>query len=275
MRLLDFLSPSSESDTPESDNALSRRDAVDRLRKLGLGAAALSLPFALVGRSRVARAQSMGGAVDILNYALTLEYLEASYYRQGLDATLEGGDTLINGDARTIYGQIAAHEDAHVTVLADTIDQLGGTPVEFADEDFDFTAGGAFDPFGDYATFLLLSQAFEDTGVRAYKGQAAALAGNELLTPALQIHSVEARHAAEVRRLRAEQGASLKPWITRAESGSAPAAVYADEDTTVQAGVDQTMLGDYTLDAITEAYDEPLTMDAVAGENSIATPFLA
>ena len=275
MRLLDFLSPSSESDTPESDNALSRRDAVDRLRKLGLGAAALSLPFALVGRSRVARAQSMGGAVDILNYALTLEYLEASYYRQGLDATLESGDTLINGDARTIYGQIAAHEDAHVTVLADTIDQLGGTPVEFADEDFDFTAGGAFDPFGDYATFLLLSQAFEDTGVRAYKGQAAALAGNELLTPALQIHSVEARHAAEVRRLRAEQGASLKPWITRAESGSAPAAVYADEDTTVQAGVDQTMLGDYTLDAITEAYDEPLTMDAVAGENSIATPFLA
>jgi rubrerythrin len=275
MRLLDFLSPSSESDTPESDNALSRRDAVDRLRKLGLGAAALSLPFALVGRPRVARAQSMGDPVAILNYALTLEYLEASYYRQGLDATLEGGDTLINGDARTIYGQIAAHEDAHVTVLADTIDQLGGTPVEFADEDFDFTAGGAFDPFGDYATFLLLSQAFEDTGVRAYKGQAAALAGNELLTPALQIHSVEARHAAEVRRLRAEQGASLKPWITRAESGSAPAAVYADEDTTVQAGVDQTMLGDYTLDAITEAYDEPLTMDAVAGENSIATPFLA
>ena len=172
------------------------------------------VPDAAATRPHVARAQSMGNPVDILNYALTLEYLEASYYRQGLDATLVSGDNLITGDSRTIYGQIAAHEDAHVTVLADTIDQLGGTPVGTP-----FTAGGAFDPFGDYATFLLLSQAFEDTGVRAYKGQAAALAGNELLTPALQIHSVEARHAAEVRRLRAEQGAALKPWITQAESG--------------------------------------------------------
>jgi len=279
MRLLDFLSPSPESDTPDAESdaegTVSRRDAVNRLRTLGLGAAALSLPFALVGRPRAARAQSMGDAVDVLNYALTLEYLEASYYRQGLDATLAGGNDLIPGDARTIYGQIAAHEDAHVTVLADTIDQLGGTPVAFTDDDFDFTAGGAFDPFGDYATFLLLSQAFEDTGVRAYKGQAAALAGNELLTPALQIHSVEARHAAEVRRLRAAQGASLKPWITRAESGNAPAAVYANEDATTQAGVDQTTLGDYTVDAVTEAYDEPLTMDAVAGDGGIAAPFFA
>lgn len=275
MRLLDVLSPSADSDHPDSDDGVSRRDAIDRLRTLGLGAAALSLPFALVGRPRVARAQSMGDAVEVLNYALTLEYLEAAYYRQGLDATLASGDALLTGDARTIYGQIAAHEDAHVAVLTDTIDQLGGTPVEFADADFDFTAGGAFDPFGDYATFLLLSQAFEDTGVRAYKGQAAALTGNELLTPALQIHSVEARHAAEVRRLRAAQGASLKPWITQAESGSAPAAVYAGEDTITQAGIDPTTLGDYTADEVTEAYDEPLTMDAVAGPNGIAAPFLA
>jgi hypothetical protein len=52
-----------------------------------------------------------------------------------------------------------------------------------------------------YAQFLALAQAFEDTGVRAYKGQAANLISTDLLTAALQIH-VEARHASEVRRLR-------------------------------------------------------------------------
>ena len=174
--------------------------------------------FGLVGRSPSARAQSMPGGVDILNYALTLESLEESYYRQDLDASTSGGP-LISGDARTIYGKIADHEAAHVTVLADAVDSTGGTPVEFSDSDFDSTAGGTFDPFNDYATYLLLSQAFEDTGVWAYKGQARFLAGNDLLTPALQIHSVEARHAAEVRRLRAVAGASIKPWIPGTATG--------------------------------------------------------
>lgn len=270
MKLLDFLSFDDD-----SHDTVSRRDALNRLKDVGLGLAAATLPFALVGRSRPARAQSMTDPVPILNYALTLEYLEASYYRQGLDATLDNGDTLIQDDARTIYGTIAAHEDAHVTLLADTIDQLGGTPVSFTDADFDFTAGGQYDPFGDYPTFLLLSQAFEDTGVRAYKGQAGALAGNDLLTPALQIHSVEARHAAEVRRLRAMMGASIKPWITQAETGGAPAPVYAGEGGTSQAGVEQTSLGDYSVAQVTEAYDEPLTMEAVAGSNGIVAPFLA
>lgn len=115
--------------------------------------------------------------------------------------------------------------------------------MSFSDEDFDFTAGGQFDPFNDYPTFLLLSQAFEDTGVRAYKGQAPKMAGNDLLTAALQIHSVEACHAGE--------------------------------DNATQAGVDQQTLGDYSAAEVTEAYDEPLTMEAVAGENGIATPFFA
>ena len=273
MNLLDFLS---RSDSPDSTHSnVSRRNALATLKDVGLGLAAASLPLAVGGTSRSVYAQSMADPVDILNYALTLEYLEESYYRQGLDATQESGDPLIPAAARDVYGLIADHEDAHVQLLADTIDQLGGTPVSFSDDDFDFTANGAFDPFGNYETFLLLSQAFEDTGVRAYKGQAGALAGNELLTPALQIHSVEARHAAEVRRLRAERGASLKPWITGNQPAGAPEAVYAGEDATTQAGVEQTSLGDYTAADASEAYDEPLSMDAVAGDNGIAAPFFA
>ncbi|MGI9113912.1 MAG: ferritin-like domain-containing protein, partial [Chthoniobacterales bacterium] len=62
--------------------------------------------------------------------------------------------------------------------------------------------------FSNYRTFLELAQTFEDTGVAAYKGQATNLiTSSKLLTAALRIHSVEARHAAEIRRLRGE-----KPW---------------------------------------------------------------
>jgi rubrerythrin len=270
MKILDFLST-----TDASHAAVDRRSALQKIGRAGTALAAAAVPFGLAGRPTPVRAQSTPAPVDILNYALTLEYLEASFYRQGLDASGSGGADLIQGDARTVFGKIADHEDAHVTLLSDTIDDLGGTPVSFMDDDFDFTADGAFEPFNDYATFLLLSQAFEDTGVRAYKGQAGFLAGNDLLTPALQIHSVEARHAAEVRRLRAEAGASLKPWITGTETGGAPEAVYAGEDNLVQGGVDQTTLGSYTVAEATEAYDEPLTMDEVAGPDGIATPFFA
>ena len=265
VRLTDFL------DTGSTGTSTARRDALKKMSLVGMGVALAAVPFA---GARRAFAQSAPDATDILNFALTLEYLEESFYLQGLDATLDDGSMLIPDTTRDIFGQIGAHESAHVTLLADAVDSLGGTPVSFEDSDFDFTAGGAFDPFNDYDTYLLLSQAFEDTGVRAYKGQAGFLQGSDLLTPALQIHSVEARHAAEVRRLRAERGASIKPWITLDDNtaGTPVEAVYAGEENLVQAGVDQTTLGDYSAEAASEAYDEPLTMEEV---NNIAAPFLA
>ena len=74
---------------------------------------------------------------------------------------------------------------------------------------FDYTAGGRYpDVFSDFRTFANLSQTFEDTGVAAYKGQAPNLMSNGLiLTTALRIHSVEGRHAAEVRQVR-----GVRPW---------------------------------------------------------------
>ena len=68
---------------------------------------------------------------------------------------------------------------------------------------FDFTGKGKYpDVFANFDTFTTLSSTFEDLGVAAYKGQAGNLQGTPVLTTALQIHSVEARHAAEVRRVR-------------------------------------------------------------------------
>ena len=109
-----------------------------------------------------------------------------------------------------------------------------------------------------------VAQAFEDTGVRAYKGQAGTLQSNDdILTAALQIHSVEARHASAVRRLRGQKG-----WIVQDDTDiAAVAAVYAGEDNVVQAGVTLT-----ASNAATEAFDEPLSKDAVL---AIVAPFIA
>jgi hypothetical protein len=128
--------------------------------------------------------------VDVLNFALTLEYLEAAFYKSGNSA-----NGLIPPDYRRLFRTIGEHETAHVALLRHA---LG--PAAVAAPKVDFTAGGKYgDVFSNFATFVTLSATFEDLGVAAYKGQAGNLAGTPVLTTALQIHSVEARHAGAVR----------------------------------------------------------------------------
>lgn len=149
---------------------------------------------------------------------------------------------------------------------------MNATPVD--KPSFDFTAGGAFaDVFSNYDTFLAVAQTFEDTGVRAYKGRAGELiSNNTVLTAALQIHSVEARHASHIRQMRWARGANAKPWITGNDTGgigSAVQASYAGEENTDQASIKIT---DFVgTNAATEAFDEPLTADQVL---AIVRPFI-
>ena len=193
---------------------------------------------------------------DVLNFALTLEYLEDEFYRKGMESS-----RLIPSNTRSVFAQISKHETAHVALLKSV---LGGKAV--SKPNFDFTAGGTFaDVFSNYQTFLALSQAFEDTGVRAYKGQAGNLKSNaKILTTALQIHSVEARHAAEVRRIRGE-----KAWITQDSRGTLPEAadaVYFAERKTSELGVNLSSLmstNSLSNAAITQAFDEPLSKNQV------------
>jgi rubrerythrin len=196
-----------------------------------------------------------------LDFSRTLEYLESTFYTMGLAA-----NGLVPASDRTIIAQISKHETDHVSLLQTTITSLGGTPV--AKPNFDFTAGGKFaDVFSNYQTFLALSNAFEDTGVRAYKGAAPSLLGSgAVLTAALDIHSVEARHASEIRRMR-----GLKGWVSNADANGLPAAIYAGEDNKTQLGIDVTTITSVPAVSVTEAFDEPLTMSAVL---AIATPFI-
>ncbi|MCG2419949.1 ferritin-like domain-containing protein [Aequorivita sp. F47161] len=245
----------------------SRRDSFQQFKNVGKNVAMASIPFALAATSSKTKAATnampsaamMASNEDVLKFALTLEYLEREFYQLGLDSGV------IPEADQTVFNTISKHEDAHVDFLLAALGLMDGD----LKPTFDFTGapGGLnLDPFNDYPTFMALAQGFEDTGVRAYKGQAGALANDgALLTYALQIHSVEARHAAQVRRMRGEKG-----WITKSQNTlPAPfAAIYGGatpESNTVQGGVDLSGLfgaagGD---DAVTEAFDEPLTMNEV------------
>lgn len=260
MNLLKIISDIEKVDVEVYEKLSSRRAMFKHLSGSGMKLAFAAVPLFLGSALNKVYAQS-SAVPDILNYALTLEYLEDEFYKSGLAAS-----GLIPENRRAIFQQISKHESAHVAFLKSVLGQLSATPV--SKPEFDFTANGAFaDVFTNYQTFLALSQAFEDTGVRAYKGRAGELMGNAtVLTAALQIHSVEARHASMVRRLRAEKG-----WITGNSNSGLPAAIYAGEDNVMQGGASITGLG-YSAAAATEAFDEPLAPNEVL---AIAGGFIA
>jgi hypothetical protein len=248
-----------------------RRDALRGAGLWGMGLAMASVPLALgaLAKSTFAQSGLPQEVVDVLNFALTLEELEAEFYVMGMNAS-----GLIPEMDRQIFGTIRGHEVAHVEFLRNT---LGTEAV--AKPTFDFTAGGMFAPFTDYEQFKALSQAFEDTGVRAYKGQAPVLLQSKpVLRAALQIHSVEARHASEVRRLRGGF-ADLEPqqgWITLNVRGpgmpEATQPVYNGEENVVQAGINITTLPPASAASqASEAFDEPLTKAEVL---MIVDPFI-
>jgi hypothetical protein len=147
-----------------------------------------------------------------------------------------------------------------------------------AKPEFDFTAGGIYATvFNNFGEFLALSQTFEDTIVRAYKGQLTGLiSNNTVLQAAMQIHTVEARHAAHVRRIRRLNGTDPgeTPWITGNDTsgiGASVQASYNGEENISQLGIDTSKLPGATTKTATESFDEPLTMDEVM---AIINPFI-
>jgi rubrerythrin len=121
--------------------------------------------------------------VAILNYALTLEYLQSSFYTE---AEQLGA---IRGELKRVPRQLGAVERAHVTALKQA---LGRAAVKRPTFDF----RGVTE---DNTNFLKTAVAFEDLGTAAYKAQAARIKSPALLAAAISIHSVEARHAAWMR----------------------------------------------------------------------------
>jgi hypothetical protein len=157
---------------------------------------------------------------QVVEYALTLEKLEADFYRRAVNATNNGGlvdAPQVAKDAITSYGE---DEAQHVTDLSAVLTTLGGNPDAVTiPANPNYNAILNRDPFANLEDFLLALQYVEDLGVAAYKGQvqnllAAGEAGKTVLAGALEIHTVEARHAAGIRYLRQTLlSADIRPWI--------------------------------------------------------------
>jgi len=273
MNLFDIIEDIKQVDPDFNDRMNPRRAAIKNITSFGSKVAMAAMPFALGTMFKRAYGQSSSGVVDVLNFALTLEHLESGYYNKG--ASTAG--LIPSADAAPLK-VITDDETKHVNFLRTVISSLGGTPVAAPNVDYtggNNKGGGPFaDVFSNYNTFLALGQVFEDTGVRAYKGAAPSLLGNQVvLTAALGIHAVEARHASAIRYIRNQRAVgltatpSIKPYIVSSASTGNDTGIslangnYAGEENTTQGGVNLSSLA--SIGVVTASFDEPLTKQQV------------
>jgi hypothetical protein len=311
MNFLQILSAIEKVDPEVYERLDSRRSIFKHMSGVGQKLTAAALPLFVGAVFNKAYAQTPGNLAiaDVLTFALKLEYLESYFYQQRSALV---GLSAANTSALSL---IATDEANHVKFLRATLTSLGGSvladPTAAA---FDFTGGKSSSgggPFGDYrtnpATYLALAQSFEDTGVRAYKGAApitSIMADKTVLTAALNIHSVEARHASHIRSMRRGGAASTTPtqsvavapysaapksWVSGTDNGgavpgttnaiygagnssgagTAANVTYLAEDNVLQGGLTLSTstspaFSGFPSAAFSEAFDEGLDVKTVA-----------
>ncbi|MEA2353828.1 MAG: hypothetical protein QOG41_209 [Thermoleophilaceae bacterium] len=202
-----------------SDNAVRELAGDDASRKRFLkmvgtgGAGAFALFLAACGSSNdksstssgtPATTASSGGSpsqdLKIVNYALTLEYLEADFYAK------VAASGLFKGAQLDTIKQFGDQESQHVDALTATVKKLGGKPAPKPKTKF---------PLDDAMSVLKLAATVENLGASAYLGQAGNIQNKEVLAAALSIHTVEARHASALNTLLGKgvtpDGAFAKP----------------------------------------------------------------
>lgn len=189
-------------------NALSRvaKDPVSRRKFIALGGGSAAAAFLVAcgsdsgSTTTTATSSAAGGEavieekfgkgdVGILNYALTLEYLETAFYADVVKSGLFKGS-----DLATIR-KFGSEEADHVTALTAFVKKLGGKPAPKPKTEF---------PLKNAKSVLELAATVENLGAAAYLGQAGNIKGPEVLAAALSIHSVEGRHAATLNTLLGE-----------------------------------------------------------------------
>lgn len=299
MNFFQIISEIEKVDPEVYDRLDSRRSVFKHMSGLGqkLTAAALPLAVGAIFNKVYAQTPVGAGVNDVLNFALKLEYLE-SYFYQAKSAVVGG----FNTNTAASLALITTDEANHVTFLRSVLGTNAiADPTAAA---FDYTAKGKFNPTVA-AQYLALAQSFEDTGVRAYKGAAPLIMSNKtVLTAALNIHSVEARHASQLRAIRRSlatsgtpapsQGIAVSPysaapksWISGTDGGgavpgatdaiygagnntNAPTGITFDSESNITqggvalSGTTLTAASSFPATAFSEAFDEGLDVGTVA-----------
>ncbi len=304
MNFFQIISEIEKVDPEVYDRLDSRRSVFKNMTGLGQKLATAAVPLALGAIFNKAYAQTPVGADvnAVLNFALKLEYLESYFYQQR-SAAVSAGLSAANVAALNL---ITTDEKNHVLFLRAV---LGSAAIpDPTAAQFDYTAGGTFPTWNTNAgVYLAIAQSFEDTGVRAYKGAAPLIMANKaVLTAALNIHSVEARHASQLRAMRragvmsatpsqgipvAPYSAAPKSWVSGNDGGGAAPGVtdaiygagnntnavtgitYDAETNATQGGVNlatNTTISGFPASAFSESFDEGLDVGTVA---KIANPF--
>ena len=280
---------------PEVYEKISGRRHV--LRSFGSKVALAALPIALGSMFKKAYGKTTATVLDTLQFALQLEYFEFNYYHTANNTGSNSTNTLVPANDRVGFKLVEDQERAHINFLRTTIDSMGAVPFTpnnysgnaltgnpYSPASYDFTANGAYNVFANYASFLDLAIAFEDTGIRAYQGQLPNLLDStDIMTEVLQLSAVEGRHAAFARTVRRYYNGGtpgynygMKPWITtNFPPTTALQPNYLGEDNTIQKGVDITSLtgynGNISAANASEAYDEALDKPTVT---QLIAPFL-
>ena len=153
----------------------------------GSGALMGAMP-GIAGAAQSTRGGSVKRDIAILNFALTLEYLESTFYARSVKSGA------LTGELATFAKVVSAHESAHVAAIKATIKKLGGTPVH--SPKFNFRGATS-----DKVKFAETAMALEDTGVKAYSGQVNRVYLGPVLAAATSILTVEARHASWIRNI--------------------------------------------------------------------------
>jgi hypothetical protein len=210
-----------------------RNERRDFFRAVGAAAIATG-GLALAARTQDVQAQTAPTDVDILNFALNLEYLEANFYSiavlgEMLPDNLRTGAgtpvaptttgarqvTFADGPLREMAREITVNERTHVAAVRATITQLGGTPIAQPALDLSVSPtsafsnlaraagligpGETFDPYANENNFIQAAAGFEDVGATAYKGASPLIASKTVLEASAGILAVEAYHASILR----------------------------------------------------------------------------
>lgn len=162
----------------------SRRDFLKALAAVGTGVAVGSAAFSQKAFGQVP--QELNNDIDIANFALALEFLEAEFYQKAVNSGV------LSGEALSYVAATGDHENQHVDAIIGLINQFGGTPIE--KPQFTFPSG----TFASQSSILELAATFEPVGVGAYLGALPLIESPDVVAAAASIEVIEGEHVVAI-----------------------------------------------------------------------------